>query len=330
MKIKLTALAVAAAIAAPMAAYAETDVSGYLNTFVGEFDSADELQMGSYTSAIGVKGKQDVAYGLQAIYKVEWQFDMSERNTIADTADGTGGTGAITDRDQWVGLASKELGSVRLGTISNNYKSSGGALDPMYRTPFEARNIGAQTNLHSGAGGIRGRSTNTIRYDSPRIAGAKVVANYALSEGAGNVLGAGVHYKMGPILAAVDYLNSDELDGSAIKFGGAYTIAGLTLAAQYEMLDDEIAWNRKQGDTLFVNASYTMGNNMVAFTYGMGDENDNSATAAIDAPERTSWAIMVDHALAKKTDVYVGYTDVDSDNDANDDSGWAVGLRHKF
>jgi len=330
MNKKLTALAVAAALAAPIAAQADgPKVYGVANLYLAKFsDSTTELQMGSNTSAVGVKGSMDLDHNLKGIYKLEFQLDPSERYPDPNNPD-PAKKPAIIDRDQWLGLSSKEYGTVRIGTMSTSYKSSGKTVDPLYRTPLEGRGfLGIQSKLHSGAGPDRGRSTNTIRYDSPRIAGAKVVANYQLNEGASNTMGLGVHYKNGPVKAHFDYINSDIKSATAMKFGGGYTMGDISVGAQYEILDDGLGYG---GDILFLNATYTMGK--TAFIVSFGSQAESSSGAKDD---HTGIAVAVDHKLGKKVDVYAGWGSVSGGDNytgatgVKDDSVVAGGLRVKF
>ncbi len=329
MNKKLTALAVAAVLAAPVAAQADgPKVYGVANLYLAKYsDSNTELTMGSNTSAIGVKGSMDLDHGLKGIYKLEFQVDPTERNGKKIQA---GDNGALIDRDQWLGLSSKEYGTVRIGSMSTSYKSSGKTVDPLYRTPLEGRGfLDIQSELHSGAGPDRGRSTNTVRYDSPRIAGAKVVANYQLNEGAGNTMGLGVHYKSGPVKAYFDYINSDNKSATAMKFGGGYTMGDISIGAQYEILDDGLGYG---GDTLFLNASYALGK--TAFIVTFGSQAESTAGAKDD---HTALAVALDHELGKKVNVYAGWASVSGgDNYVNpetnvkDDSLIVGGLRVKF
>ncbi len=324
MNKKLTALAVAAALTVPVAANAAgPKVYGVVNVYAAKFDNAagGELQLSHNTSAIGVKGSMDLDHGLKGIYKLEFQMDPTERNGKKIQVDDNG---ALIDRDQWIGLSSKEYGTVRVGTMSTSYKSSGKTVDPLYRTPLEGRGfLGIQSKLHSGAGPDRGRSTNTVRYDSPRIAGAKVVANYQLNEGAGNTMGLGVHYKNGPIKAHFDYINSSIKDDTAMKFGGGYTMGDLSVGVQYEILGENLGYG---GNILFANATYTMGKTAFILSWGSQAESTSGAN-----DDHTGLALAVDHKLGKKTDIYAGYgTTSGGSAYTGEDSVVAAGLRIKF
>jgi len=66
--------------------------------------------MNSNTSAIGVKGSEDLGDGMKAIYKVEFQIDPTVTTTT------------ISSRDQFVGLKGG-MGTVKFGTMSSNYNT---------------------------------------------------------------------------------------------------------------------------------------------------------------------------------------------------------------
>ena len=96
MKKSIIASAVAAGMLATGAAQADPQVYGIINLFVSSYGddhygdtSGDpgaivktkEPVLLSNTSAIGVKGSEDLGNGLKAIYKLEWQVDPTVRQT---------------------------------------------------------------------------------------------------------------------------------------------------------------------------------------------------------------------------------------------------------
>ena len=114
MKKRFLVAAMAATLVSPLAAQADATVYGNVHLSIDSFDSdAEGPTMNSRTSAIGVKGKEDLGGGMSAIFKLEFQVDPDERNK------------SITDRDQWVGLKGA-MGTFKFGTMSNNYKQMGG------------------------------------------------------------------------------------------------------------------------------------------------------------------------------------------------------------
>ena len=325
MKKRFLVAAITAAMVSPIAAHAAATVYGNIHLTIEDFDSAQNLDMDSNTSAIGVKGKEDLGGGMTALYKVEFQVNPTERNGTAskiDDADAgassTNSTAALTDRDQWVGLKGA-MGTVKFGTMSNNYKQMGGKIDPMYRTPLEGRGfMKTQSNLHSGAGESRGRMTNTVQYSSPKMSGVQAVFNTTVSGNNDETMGLGIRYKAKNIMAYFDYLDTAAMQAAsadaAFKVGGKYKMDALTVGLQYEAVQDAGV----QGDTVFVSANYKMNDSdNVAFTFGDNDTDD------------VGFALMYNHKMSKRTNVYAGYGD-NASNTANDDQLTTVGIRHKF
>jgi len=317
MKKRFLVAAMAATLVSPLAAQADATVYGNVHLSIDSFDSKDNISMNSNTSAIGVKGKEDLGGGMSAIFKVEFQVDPSERCTNSATGD----CNAITDRDQWVGLKGS-MGSFKFGTMSNNYKQMGGKIDPMYRTRLEGRGfMGMQSGLHGGAGQNGGRSTNTLQYTSPKMGGMNVVFNYTFSGQDDETLGLGVHYKTKTVIAYIDYLDVQQIVGgvttgeseAAVKVGGSFKMGAITLGLQYESVEDVLG-----SDVIFASMNWQVtdaGN--VAVTLGDNDTDD------------IGYAVMYNHKLSKRTNTYVGYGDNASDEGA-DDQDITFGIRHKF
>jgi predicted porin len=83
MNRKLLALAVTAALAAPMAAQAAPTVYGQLNLSVDMVMYDDgvadyrEVQVNSNSSRLGVKGEEALGNGYSAVYKAEWGVSLA-------------------------------------------------------------------------------------------------------------------------------------------------------------------------------------------------------------------------------------------------------------
>jgi predicted porin len=306
MKKRFLIAAMAAAMVSPIAAHANATVYGNLHLSIDSYDSADNLDMNSNTSAIGVKGSEDLGGGVSAIYKAEFQIDPTERAQN------------ITDRDQWIGLKSA-MGTVKFGTMSSNYKQMGGKVDPMYRTQLEGRGfMSTQSNLHSGAGESRGRMTNTVQYASPKMGGLQAVFNTTISGNDDETLGLGVRYVQKGIMAYFDYIDTAAMQAAnldaAFKFGGKFKMDALVIGAQFEMVEDAGV----QGDTIFLSADYQLNDtDNVAFTFGDNDTDD------------AGFALMYNHNLSNRTNVYAGYGD-NASMSAADDQVVTLGMRHKF
>ncbi|UCC56175.1 MAG: porin, partial [Gammaproteobacteria bacterium] len=169
---KLLPATIGAILAGGMAAaQADVTVFGHIDQSVvrSDIDRIDTSDLNDSdtnfvctTCSVGFKGSEDLGNGLKAIFKIDFQYDINERNRASD------GNNSLLDRDQWIGLKGSNWGQIRTGTISTPYKSTGAKIDPMYRTAVQARSRGLQSNFHLGAGEeLEGRATNTARYDSP-------------------------------------------------------------------------------------------------------------------------------------------------------------------
>jgi predicted porin len=364
MKTKLLPTMIGAILAGGMtAAAADVTVFGQIDESIVNNSNADgsgnsDTNFVCTTCSIGFKGEEELGNGLKAIFKIDFQYDINERNTgkasVTTTTIGTinavtnvKDSSSITDRDQWVGLAGN-FGQVIFGTMSTTYKSHGALLDPGYRTVAQMRDWGIQSQLHSNAGDEgQGRATNTARYDSPSWNGLKVAATYTLdadeSDGDDNdPYGGGISYENGGILVFGDYLTNDSGgDDEAYVLGGKYTYNEFSVFGQYEWdagLISQISGyagplpvsNNKvdNANTWMAGASYGfMGNNTVYGAYGSGDDADNTSTDE----GYDSWEVIAMHAMSKRTELYAGYIQFNPDESSVDDTDvWTLGLHHKF
>jgi len=332
MKKRFLVAAMAATLVSPLAAQADATVYGnvHLSLDSPSFENNatnDNIRMNSNTSSIGVKGKEDLGGGMSAIFKLEFEVDPSERNRASD------GNNSVLDRDQWVGLKGS-MGTVKFGTMSNNYKQMGGKIDPMYRTQLEGRGfMDMQSSLHSGAGSNGGRSTNTFQYTSPKMGGMNVVFNYTFAGNDDETLGLGVHYKTKTIIGYIDYLdvqanNAAGDSEAAIKVGGSFKAGAMTFGLQYELVEDvNLVKNVSPSDGTAGN----VGNDVIfaSFNFQMTDSGNIAFTLGDNGTDDVGYALMYNHKLSKRTNTYVGYGD-NASQKADDQQDITFGLRHKF
>ncbi len=316
------------------AVLADAAIFGHIDTSIDAIDvdgGSDDINLNCNTCSIGFKGSENLGNGLKAIFKLDFQFDSVNRNR-----------GAITDRDQWLGLKGN-FGQVRVGTISTGYKSHGAMIDPLYRTALQGRDHGLQSSFHSKAGEeLEGRATNTFRYDSPSFNGLKAVAHYTLdSDETGedeDPFGIGGSYQNGGILVFADYLDNNQSGSSeenAWKLGGKYSMGMFGVMGQYENFEE----GSDELNIWHLAGTATMGNSMLYLGFGQGDHDDLSNS------EYTAWTLAAMHSMSKRTKLYAGFSQVDCDSDAGvnlsackvDGSNvtgeidlFSLGLKHKF
>jgi len=327
MKKHIIAAAVAAAVAAPAAMAGAPTVYGQINMSV---DSVTDqgTTVGSNASRIGVKGSEDLGNGLKAIYKIEWQVDVS-----GGSGPTTGNT-VLKDRNAYVGLASG-FGTVLLGRHDTPTKMA---------QPTDTFNDGFGDNKPMAGGlGILGagaeiRAANVLAYVSPSFNGVKLVAAGVSPDVAGkntsltNAYSVAVMYgskKEGLYLSAA-YDSFDK------HIAGAKTYTQYRLAAQYTMGnlmgnimfaeydDGRSADAATEGTNIQVNLAYTIG---AATLKGKYSNVDYKSSGAKDG---TVYGLGVDYSLGKKTTAYVEFVNKDKNVAGKSKDYISVGLLHKF
>lgn len=127
MNKKLIALAVSAAVAAPLAMAEDSgpNVYGRVNLALAVNDSGDDTatDLRDVVSRFGVKGEEDLGNGLAAIYKYEFRVNADRGSIRAD---------ANEQRLSYVGLKGG-FGEVKAGSIwGTHFNFVGTHLDPSY------------------------------------------------------------------------------------------------------------------------------------------------------------------------------------------------------
>ena len=322
MKKSLVATAVAAGMLASGAAQAQPTVYGIIhlaiNTYADNHWSTDDTAtrtllerdtpvMQSQTSAIGVKGIEDLGGNLKAIYKAEFKIDPFNSDK------------SIERRDIWVGLKGG-WGKVAAGTMSSNYKQMAGKIDPLYRTEAEGRGrLNMMSKYHGGSGINGGRMEQTLAYTTPKMAGIELVLNTTVSGvdsacesqvgECDETMGVGIRWSTKTWLLYADYLDPNEAgtgpfdtpqagDEAIYKIGGKWTGKAFQVSAQYEAAEDQTG-----GDYAFLNALWNINkNNLITGSYGQQDKISKS------------YALAYVYKFSKLTNVYAGYGQIDEDS----------------
>jgi len=320
MKKNIIALAVAAAVAAPMAAQAAPTVYGQMNMVVGQDRAGKETGMtvDSVASRVGVKGSSDLGKGLKAIYKIEFGTEID--SSIS----------SINDRNQFVGLAGG-FGTVLMGRHDTPLKMS----QPKDFFNDGALDNGKVTRIGSGNNtGGEDRVQETLAYVSPSFANTKLILALVPNEtltGATkssivNIYSLAVMHgskKKGLYVAgAINSADKDSGDTTYMRISGQYAAAGMVANLMYQTSD----YLGEEGNNITVGLGYKMGKIMPKFKYSITSEDESSGRKG------TVIGLGLDYKMAKKTTAYaeIGLVDEDFAGTGNDYTSVTVGLLHKF
>ncbi len=340
MNKKLITIAVATAMAMPMVVNAGTKAK-----FYGRMHVAGEMVDDGTTTTYSLNGHARKANRIGG--KAEFDTNLMDFKGVAQIEIGLNQENNVTgkppaeffQRDSWVGLSSKSVGTVRMGTIVSSWKQTGKSVDPLFTTALEGRGFlrTQSAQLVAGTGLGRGRSTHTVRYDSPNMGGAKVVLDYNFNPTGADNIGLGVRWKGGPAAVFFDYKSIGEGNyvdggansGTAMKFGGKYRMGDIAVMGEYS-IDGGAISKTKDGtqNLLHLSGVYSMGATAVVVTFGMAAESTDGAKNG-----NTAFGLAVKQKLAKGFAAYVGYglaSGEDNYNGGNDMSAAAAGLIATF
>jgi len=330
---KLLSIAIAAAVAAPMAVNADTTLYGIMdftlaNTDKGGVDAWD-LEDGNGSSRLGVKGSEDLGNGLKAIFQYEWSTGS---DISGDAAGGTYNSGTngqnsgLSTRVAKVGL-SGGFGTVAVGRMWSPYYMSVGKLN--------IHDMSGSGSMGSWLGGGF-RYSNSVKYSSPNMNGFSAEAmittgndatdadaSTLVEDGVDN-LSLGLNYNNGPISVGLGY--EDRTTGVAtdsdwLGVSGSYNFGNFMVVAGYQDQSNTAA--NTDVDAFQLAGQAFFGNNTLTLSYG--ERDSEVAGADLDV-----WALGVRHAFSKRTRVYAEYSQLDSDTAADDTDKFGIGLRHDF
>ena len=239
MNKKLVALAVAGALALPLAAEAQTaqvTLYGRANMdleFVKASGPGDPsgntstvTRVSSNSSRFGLRGTEALGGGLTAFFQVE--------NSVNWDGNGAGNANTIANRETFVGLQGS-YGQIWLGRSLSPYDDT----TPIWASGAYNYNTGLFNNSSLWAnnsnpiggeaiGGYDDRYSNSIRWNSPTWSGFTAEVQVASKENTGHswVFAPGVFYNNGPIQAGATWTRHDK-----IRCYTAPNAAGLTTYA---------------------------------------------------------------------------------------------------
>ena len=315
MNKKIMAVAVAGALAAPGLALAQASVtiSGFVKVAVGQISNSGAATAAGVASRAGLNTSET---RLQDDGPTRIEFDMRDqidsnlagiaKLSLRPTIDGNSGVGGAgfgsSSGTAYVGLESKDMGTLRLGSIDQHYilsidtgatyaptEVASGLMSYSYvAQPVQgvSKMTGVQVS-HTGAS----RTRNLVRWDSPNWNGFRVGVGYSFNTTAGSE----------------GDLTNGIRKGSSININPSYTAA--TWRVIYSYLDDK----RDGASSVAASALNQKGQRLLGdvklgdFTVGAAWDTMRSETVAIAAlpgtvtkvGDRTSWQLAAKYQTGK-------------------------------
>lgn len=345
MKKTLIALSLAAVSSA---AFADVTIYGQVKAGVevtkvetATSETKVVTNLNDFGSRIGFKGHEALGDGLNAIWKVESSTPVS----------GTGETWG--NRQAYIGLESRDFGTVRAGKMSNVLDDMG-TVDPWEYT--------GGVNAIAGLGKFTrtGDKELSVRYDSPVFAGFSGSVQYIprdnqdsvarLTPGVTSVdqskLYVGLNYEQAGFFGKYGYGYAKNAvagvagkDAHVHRVEAGYDANNLFVAVGYQYdkgftdVDPKKGEEAFKGQELAVTAAYRFGNVTPKLSYANGFSAKNFAGKKLDKLEYQQVIAGVDYDFSKRTTAFaqVGYLDQGKAKaDKVKGTQGVVGLRHKF
>ncbi len=364
MKKHIIAMAVAAAVAAPAAAIADTTLYGKIHAsydfWGGDVADNADYSLASNSSRIGIKGKEAITENLSLIYQWENELDWG--------GDNAAGLKSSDTRNTFIGFTGN-WGTMYAGAHDTPFKDVRGKYDLFGDTVGDARSILRGRSVGGSDNNWDQRYNNTVAYITPDVGGLQATVAY-VSDTKTNInndsdaVSANVAYEVGGfgIIAGYEKHNRSEVAGeedsqSAYRVAAQYKMGGFKVMGLYQGVENVNYMTEAQAaagayggemDMWGAGAAYSFGKSMVKAHYFQASEVDSVADSGADL-----WAIGYDYKLSKQTKIYAAYAAmsnesgigsyavgyktghgesaaVDTADLGNDNNAFSLGLVHKF
>jgi GBP family porin len=348
MKKNLTAMALLGAFTSLAQAQSAVTIYGIVDAGIvresgGVAGTVTNVSSGvGSASRIGFRGTEDLGQGWSANFVLETgaRIDTGQADV----------TGSLFNRQAYVGLKSNSFGALSIGRQYTPYYL---ALSTV-ADPFAASYAGSAKNLFP-TSGANTRTSNTLYYVSPKVAGA-IVAELAYAFGeqpgsnaAGRQIGIGLGYSAGklnarlahnhrnndltaaagalqspPVPAAERDIGRNTLLAANYDFGVLKAFAGFgvnkgTNSAALPNNSNPFGGVRPSASTdshdALIGATIPWGANQILVSFIAKDDR-----SALNQDAR-QWALGLSHALSKRTNLYTAYGKISNRRGA----GYTVG-----
>jgi predicted porin len=318
MNKKILAVAVATAMAVPLAALADegnVTIYGQANVSVDfiDNDSSETDNVSTNQSVFGIQGSEPLGNGISAVF--HWDVFAG----VDDGSEDIGGPGFFGgSRDSWVGFAGG-FGTVALGAQGRPWKTATNNVDFFVNTIADYAGIIGTVPT----GGIAHDTGigNSIIWFGPNINGFSWHAQVGADEADDGSREWGVqgNYTNGPLYATLAYDLQEEasVDGEdveAFKASLSYTFFdALTVSGIYDNVGDDGAGTAER-DAYYLGAAYKFGNNAIKGAYALAEETDFADDVGADDGAEY-FAIGLFHTFSKRTEVYALYAQTDNEDE---------------
>lgn len=301
MQKKLIAVAVAAALTAPLASQADMKIYGRAHVSVDQLDDGTDsgLNVSSNSSRIGFKADKELENGMNALFQVEQEIRY-DNGSGADWA----------SRDSFVGLKG-DFGMVRLGYFDTPLKTVRGRVDLFGDQIGDARNL---TRLREFGADFDTRFRNGIHYRTPSFNGLSADLHYSTNNNSdtnppadnADATSMSLTYRSDDIYVGLAHEKRESDDFSAVRLGAYYDFGDFRLTGLGQWADLKAAGDV---DTYGLGLRYKMGKTALKGQYYWVDTDGTDTDANM-------LAVGLDYSLDKSTKVYVAYARTDNDNNA--------------
>lgn len=299
MERKLLSIALAGL---PLMAMADVTIYGYIKgglEDVKDKANVDITHVADMGSFIGFRGNEDLGGGTKAIWQVESRFRLDGQSGPPKTS------GLLGSRQSFIG-AEGDWGRVRLGNLFNyGYK------DMEIINPWQSETNSLQLYHFTAVDTLY---KNSIRYDSPDLAGVDVTLMHSFDETAGvkhDVDNIGLGYSKGPVVAKYQFQRqnggSQNHPDQFHRFEATYSSGNWLIGAGYSHNIIYDAQDSKLvAKDVAATVTYTLGALVPKFSYDHGF-NVSQDGHQIGNTSYNQYIAGVDYLMSKRTSLGVSY-----------------------
>ena len=288
-----------------------------------------QYRVSSNASMFGVRGSEPLGGGVNAIFQVESKLFLD-----------TGG-GILAGRESFLGFQSP-LGTVKLGFFLSPYDDIQpifGNAPTLTTSILSTGALWAQAYLGPAlAGGFDGRLANSVRYDSPTLAGFNGSVQYSSAEGApttnSGIVSVGGFYNNGPVQLGAAYELHHNIRGTvdaplsdtAYSIAGGYQFEGFRIGGVYERLRyDATPSTDLTRDFYGIGLTVDAGPGLLYGYWGRAGDGKGSAANGSnvgglvkgESTGATQWEVSYTYLLSARTLFYGGYVKINNQSNAS-------------